>query len=149
MAISFNKRENEKKKQQKRAEKQKRKDERKTSGKSSFDDMIAYVDENGMISDTPPDMQNVEAINQEEILISTPKKEAGEEEVAAVHQGHVEYFSKSKGYGFIKDRNTVDKYFFHISHASGAISEGSLVSFDLERGNKGLNAINVTQIERD
>ena len=44
---SFGKRENEKKKQAKRLEKQKRKEERQAAGTSSFDDMIAYVDENG------------------------------------------------------------------------------------------------------
>ena len=44
---SFGKRENEKKKQAKRLEKQKRKEERQATGTSSFDDMIAYVDENG------------------------------------------------------------------------------------------------------
>lgn len=45
---SFGKRENEKKKQARRVEKQNRKEERKSSGKAtSFEDMIAYVDENG------------------------------------------------------------------------------------------------------
>lgn len=56
MPISFNKREVEKKKRSKKLEKQKRKEERKSSGTRSFDDMIAYVDENGMITDTPPEL---------------------------------------------------------------------------------------------
>jgi len=55
MAISFNKKELEKKRKQKRKEKQQRKEERKASGSKSFDDMIAYVDENGIVIDTPPD----------------------------------------------------------------------------------------------
>jgi hypothetical protein len=50
-SISSNKRELEKKKQSKRLEKQKRKEERKANGTSSFEDMIAYVDENGMLTD--------------------------------------------------------------------------------------------------
>ena len=55
MAISFSKRELEKKKQGKKLEKQQRKEERKANrGGSSLDDMIAYVDANGMITDTPP-----------------------------------------------------------------------------------------------
>lgn len=54
MAVSFNKRELQKKKEQKKQEKLKRKEERKASASGSFDDMIAYVDENGMITDTPP-----------------------------------------------------------------------------------------------
>lgn len=58
MAVSYNKRELEKKKQSKKLEKQQRKEDRKANkGGSSLDDMIAYVDANGMITDTPPDMQ--------------------------------------------------------------------------------------------
>jgi hypothetical protein len=52
---SFNKRENEKKKIAKRLEKQKTREYRKNNPKScSFEDMIAYVDENGQLTDTPP-----------------------------------------------------------------------------------------------
>ena len=53
-SITVGKRENEKKRLAKREEKQKKKDSKKLSSKSSFDDMIAYVDENGMITSTPP-----------------------------------------------------------------------------------------------
>ena len=76
-SVTYNKRENEKKKQARRAEKQKKKEDRKLLGKAnSFDDMIAYVDENGVITSTPPELNpNKEEIKQEDILISTPKKE--------------------------------------------------------------------------
>ena len=141
MAISFNKRENEKKKQQKRLEKQKRKDEKKISGKSSMDDMIAYVDENGVISSTPPDIQNKEKIDPEEILISVPKRNDSEE--ITIRKGRVDHFSESKGYGFIKDMSGSDTYFFHISNAPEDINEGSIVTYDLEKGNKGMNAVNI------
>ena len=47
--ITTGKRDREKLKEQKRQEKQKRKDERKSGGTSSFEDMIAYVDENGIL----------------------------------------------------------------------------------------------------
>jgi len=138
--ITFNKRDNEKKKQAKRVEKQKRKDERKTSSKSSLDDMIAYVDANGMISDTPPDMQKKEKINQEDIQIAVPKRE----DVAVEPQkGRVEHFNPSKGYGFIKSMGSVDKYFFHVSNAPADVIEGSIVFFELERGNRGMNAVNI------
>ena len=62
-SITVGKRENEKKRLAKREEKQKKKDSKKLSSKSSFDDMIAYVDENGMITSTPP----AENIKKEEI----------------------------------------------------------------------------------
>ncbi|MDR1224906.1 MAG: cold shock domain-containing protein [Tannerella sp.] len=147
MAISFNKRENEKKKQQKKLEKQKRKEVRKGSGKSSFDDMIAYVDENGIITSTPSDMQQKEEIEQDEILISVPKRE--KEESVIIHRGLVEHFSSSKGYGFIKDLAGMDKYFFHISNAPRDIAEGRTVTFDLEKGTRGMNAVNITYPEED
>ena len=71
--MTVGKRENEKKRLAKREEKLKRKENRKTN-KSSIDDMIAYVDEYGMISSTPPE-ENVKKreINLEEIMIATPK----------------------------------------------------------------------------
>lgn len=56
--ISSNKKENEKKKISKRLEKQKRKNERKANNsKKSFEDMIAYIDETGQITSTPPNVK--------------------------------------------------------------------------------------------
>lgn len=137
---TFNKRENEKKKQARRLEKQNRKEERKSSGKvNDFDDMIAYVDENGRITSTPPDlMHKKRKVNQDEIIISTPKQEP-----PAIRKGRVEYFDITKGYGFIKDLAGTDKYFFHINNVLADVIENDIVTFDLERGKKGMNAINI------
>lgn len=142
-SLSADKRENEKKRLAKRAEKQKKKEEKKLSGKTnSFDDMIAYVDENGMITSTPPEENTQkEEIKLEEILISVPKKE---DEEPIVHRGRVEFFNTSKGFGFIKDLSGVEKYFFHINNVLTEIVENNIVTFDLERGPKGMNAINVS-----
>jgi len=53
---SWNKKEKEKLKLKKRKDKEERKEERKASNEGkSFDDMIAYVDENGQIVSSPPD----------------------------------------------------------------------------------------------
>ncbi len=54
---TWNKKEREKKKQKSRQDKQERKQERKENAKEgkSFDDMLAYIDENGNLSATPPD----------------------------------------------------------------------------------------------
>lgn len=141
MATSFNKRELEKKKEQKRKEKQQRKDERKARGTSSFDEMIAYVDENGVISDTPPEEQNKQKVELEDIVISTPKKDDTPDEPL---RGIVEHFNSNKGYGFIKQISTGEKYFFHITNAPEDIIEGNAVIFELERGEKGMNAVRVT-----
>lgn len=143
MAISSNKREVEKKKQSKRLEKQKRKEMRKASGTDSFEDMIAYVDENGVIVDTPPEAKKQE-IELEDIAISTPKK-GEEEEETNILNGRVEYFNNEKGYGFIKDAASTEKYFFHISQAPTSITTGNKVTFELERGQKGtLVAVRIT-----
>ena len=109
--------------------------------KSSIDDMIAYVDEYGMISSTPPE-ENVKKkeINLEEIMIATPKKE---DEEPVILRGRVEFFNESRGFGFIKDLSGVEKYFFHVNNVVTEIKEGNVVTFDLERGIKGMNAVNI------
>ena len=139
-SMTVGKRENEKKRLAKREAKLKRKEGRKST-KSSFDDMIAYVDENGMITSTPP-AENVkkEEINLDEIIIATPKKE---DEEPVILRGRVEFFNEARGFGFIKDLAGVDKYFFHVNNVVGNISEGNIVTFDLERGVKGMNAVNI------
>ena len=140
-AISCNKRELEKRKSSKRLEKQKRKEARKANaGSGSFEDMIAYVDENGFITSTPPDSSVKEEVDVESIEISIPKK-VEEDNKALV--GNVEYFNSDKGFGFIKKIDSEEKYFFHISNAPASIKKGNKVTFELERGKEGMNAINI------
>ena len=55
----------------------------------------------------------------------------------------IEFFNEARGFGFIKDLAGVDKYFFHVNNVVGNISEGNIVTFDLERGVKGMNAVNI------
>ena len=143
---SFNKREVEKNKQQKRKEKQQRKEEKKNNPTSSFEDMIAYVDENGVITSTPPDQANKQEVELEDIAISIPKKEDVEDPIL---KGRVEYFNPDKGYGFIKNTGSVDKYFFHVSNAPASITEGNMVTFELERGQKGLNAVRIALAQKE
>lgn len=142
---SFNKREIEKNKQQKRKEKQQRREERKNNPTNSFEDMIAYVDANGVITDTPPDLTNKQKVDIEDISISTPKKEDIEDPIL---KGRVEYFNPEKGYGFIKHTGSTDKYFFHISSAPALITEGNMVTFELERGQKGMNAVRINLADK-
>lgn len=142
-SMTVDKRENEKKRLAKRAEKQKRKEEKKLNPKAnSFEDMIAYVDENGVITSTPP-TENVkkEEINQEEIMISVPKRE---KEEPVILKGKIDFFNTSKGFGFIKELIRGERYFFHVNNLLSKVEEGDIVTFDLERGLKGLNAINVS-----
>ena len=145
-SISADKRENEKKRLARRAEKQKKKEDRKLLGKAnSFDDMIAYVDENGMITSVPPENTPKEEIKLEEIVISTPKKD---KEEPVIRRGRIEFFNESKGFGFIKDLSGVEKYFFHISSAPDTIAEGDKVTFEIERGTRGLAAVRISIINK-
>ncbi|MDD2426345.1 MAG: cold shock domain-containing protein [Bacteroidales bacterium] len=139
---SFKKRENEKKKQAKRLEKQKRKEERQAAGPSSMDEMIAWVDENGNLTSIPPEEREVKRveIKLEDIDISTPRQEYVEVEPL---KGLVDHFNAEKGYGFIRDLAGGEKYFFHISSAPQEIAEGNAVTFELERGQRGMNAVRI------
>lgn len=61
-------------------------------------------------------------------------------------EGIVKFFNESKGYGFIKDAETQEEYFVHVSGLVDEIRENDKVSFDLTEGKKGLNAVNVKLI---
>ena len=138
-----NKKDNEKKKIAKRKEKEKRKEERKSSNEGkTFEDMIAYVDENGQLVSERPEIKKMDDAEIESILISTPKRTEQDEE-PSVHKGKVEHFNSSKGYGFIKDSDNGEKYFFHISNSPDNIAEGQTVSFELRPGLRGMEVINI------
>ena len=77
--VTSSKRDREKAKQSKREEKQKRKEERLSSGSRSFEEMLAYVDENGILHSTPEGVKPKEEIDASEIEISIPKKGEAEE----------------------------------------------------------------------
>ena len=140
---SFNKKEKEKKRLKKRKEKQERKEERQNNSQGGgLDNMMAYVDEFGNITDTPPDPTvKKEEIDASSIEIGVPKKV--EEEVDGLHKGRVEFFNDSKGFGFIKEHETNEKYFVHVNGLIDDIYENDVVTFELEQGMKGLNAVNV------
>ncbi len=139
---SFNKKEVRNKKEKKRKDKEKKRLERKdkdTSG--SLDDMIAYVDEFGNITSTPPDPSEKEEVSLEDIVVSTPKKE--DIPYDPIRKGIVNFFNDSKGFGFIKDTETQESVFVHVNNVLEEIKEGNLVSFEVEMGPKGLSAIKV------
>lgn len=141
---SFNKKEKEKKRLKKRLDKQARKEERRASAESSGpDSMIAYVDENGNLTDTPPDPAKKKKVNPKTIEISVPKKE---KQVETVRTGKIEFFNDSKGYGFIRELDTQDSFFVHVNGLLDEVRENDKVSFELERGLKGMNAVNVKKI---
>ena len=138
-----NKNEVEKNREKKRKEKEQRKQERKANAKSgaNWEDMIAYVDENGNITSTPPDPTKKQVINEEDIEIGVPKQRQVKEETG--RRGRVSFFNDSKGYGFIKDMDSQDSIFVHINSTLDRIKEGDKVTFEVEMGPKGPNAVRV------
>ena len=139
---TFQKKEVRNRKEKKRKEKEKKRLERKENDKkNSFDDMIAYVDENGMITSTPPDPNKKEDVKLKDIEIGIPRKK--DEIINPIRKGVVTYFNSSKGYGFIKDSETKENAFVHAKNVVDNISEGNKVEYETEKGPKGLTAIKV------
>ncbi len=140
---TFNKKEVRNKKEKKRKEKEKKRLARKDNEKSgSLDDMIAYVDENGMISETPPDPSKKRNIKLEDIRIGVPTRDS-EQDDDPIRKGIVSFFNDSKGFGFIKDNETKQGVFVHANNLLEDIKEGNVVSFEVEMGHKGPTAVNV------
>ena len=140
---SFNKKEVRNKKEKKRKDKeQKRLDRRSNSNSNSFDDMIAYVDENGRISSTPPDPGSRRKVNVEDIEISVPKR-SEDEKANPLRKGILTFYNDSKGYGFIRDLENQQSVFAHVNDFEDDIKENNKVSFEIEMGNKGPKAVRV------
>lgn len=58
-------------------------------------------------------------------------------------KGTVKFFNESKGFGFIKDSESSKEYFVHSTGLTENVRENDEVTFDLQEGKKGLNAVNV------
>lgn len=140
---TFSKRDREKKKAKKREEKARKREERKAhSEQNGPGDMFAYVDEDGNLTDTPPDpTRKKRIIKAESIEISVPRQE--HVELDPIRNGRVMFFNHDKGFGFIKDLETEEEHFAHVKGLIDEVDEGQLVTFELERGMKGLNAVRV------
>ncbi len=138
---SFNKKEVRNKKEKKRKDKEAKRQARKENEKKGgLDDMIAYVDENGMLCDTPPDpTKKKEEIKAEDIDINVPRRDSSEEEETE-RTGTVNFYNSDKGFGFIKDNQTGKDIFVHAKSLLEDIKEGNLVTYEVIKGPKGLAA---------
>ena len=139
---SFNKKEREKKKAQKRKEKEAKKLERKESGvDSSMDNMMVYLDADGNFVDTPPDETEKTEVDENSIQISTPK--SAPIDFDAERRGKVTFYNDQKGYGFIEQDGTQEKFFLHHTNLTGHVEESTKVKFKIKKGEKGFDAIEV------
>ncbi len=145
---TFNKKELEKKRLQKRKEKEQRKEDRKANAKDgqSLEDMMAYVDENGNITSSPPDPTKKRTIKQDDVVIGS-RNNGSVNQPSADRTGKVAFFNTSKGFGFIKDSESGESIFVHSKGLLAPIKENDMVSFETERGHKGLNAVRVKVIK--
>lgn len=142
---TYNKSEKEKKRLKKRELKKKKMDARKLDVKENGTKGIefAYVDHDGNLTDTPPDPTLKVEVDIDDIILGIPKKEEGEAE-DPIRKGKVSFFDSSKGFGFIVDSDNQEKYFTHVSGLIDDIAENDKVTFELEKGMKGMNAVKVT-----
>ena len=58
-------------------------------------------------------------------------------------QGTVKFFNETNGFGFITPTNGGAEVFVHVSGLIDTIRENDSVTYDVEQGKKGLNAVNV------
>ncbi|PQJ74498.1 cold-shock protein [Polaribacter gangjinensis] len=144
---TFSKTEKEKKRLKKRLDKQKKMDARKAEKQENGTGGIqfAYVDHLGNLTDTPPDPTMKVEYDVDDIQISVTKKEDLPQE-DPVRKGKVSFFDTSKGFGFIIDAENNEKYFTHVSGLIDQIVENDKVSFELEKGMRGMNAVKVTKL---
>ncbi|WP_039053776.1 cold-shock protein [Sphingobacterium sp. T2] len=117
---------NVKKKKKKRAQRQESNDKGK-----SLEEMFAYVDENGNISDTPP-VKKYEF--KEEDLVRP------EEEYA---YGKVSFYNEAGQYGFIRDNETRENVYFNFKILGFVLHQDQKVKFKSKSSRQGLQVTEV------
>lgn len=145
---TFNKKEKEKKRQKKRVDKMHKKEERKSNSVGGdLDSMMAYVDEFGNIVDTPPEAPNKKhRDNEDEAILASAVGIVVEEDESSGYKGIVSFFDEEKGFGFIKDADSKKEYYVHVTGVIDKIKDRDRVSFLIEKGPKGFNAVQVKKI---
>lgn len=144
---TYNKKEKEKKRRKRKQEKMERRAQRKIekaeSGPKSFEDLIRYVDEDGNLTDVKPDPnKKKKVIKAEDIVIGVAPQ--SNEEIDPNRKGAIKFFNDEKGYGFVIDEETKESIFVHINNTSAdSLAENDKVTFQIEMGPKGPNAVNV------
>jgi cold shock CspA family protein len=143
---TWNKKEREKQKQKTKREKEEKKKQRKEGAKASnLENMMAYVDENGIITSVPPDPARKKIIKVEDIIIGVPEQKPVNPE-DLIRKGKVTFLNEAKGFGFIRDQESGESLFVHVNNCLQLIQQQNNVSFEIEWGPRGASAINVKLI---
>jgi len=134
---TYNKKENIKKRQQKKKEKELRRENRQADSAKgkTLEDMLAYVDENGNLTDQKPQELKKEEVNLDDIMISIPRTVEEDEWI----NGTVKYYNDQRGWGFINNE-AGERFFFLITEVSAPIKLDDKVRFKSKKGPKGLQA---------
>jgi CspA family cold shock protein len=66
--------------------------------------------------------------------------------VTIMKEGTVKFFNNAKGFGFITIKDSEEEIFVHTSNLIDQIKENDNVTFDVEKGEKGLSAIKVSVV---
>jgi len=140
---TFGKKEVRTKNEKKRKAKEQKRARKKSEGKkSNFDDMIAYVDEFGKISSTPPDPDKKTVVVAENIELKITRNNP-ESAPDFVRKGVVTFFNESKGFGFIRDLVSQQSVFVHANNLLEPIKENNVVVLEVGKGPKGPSALKV------
>ncbi|HEY0680465.1 MAG TPA: cold shock domain-containing protein [Chitinophagaceae bacterium] len=144
---TFGKKEREKKRLKEKQDKAEKMQNRKANAKEgkSLEDMMAYIDENGNISSTPPDPRKMKTFKQEDMQIRVLRQEEITQEDTQ-RTGVVLFFNHEKGFGFINDGQTGERIFVHVKQLTEELKETDKVTFEVEMGPKGPSAVNVKKI---
>ncbi len=140
---TFTKREREKQRVKKQQEKQEKMRERKLNKEKgkSLEDMMAYLDENGNLSDRPANPRKKPVYRAEDMNIGASNQGEHSE---VQRSGTVTFFNEDKGFGFINDTETRMRIFFHVNNVMSQVKENDKVLFRLEKSPKGPVAMDVT-----
>ncbi|WP_129021249.1 MULTISPECIES: cold-shock protein [Edaphocola] len=144
MADTFSKKEREKKKAKKKQDKAEKKEDRKTNNDKgkSLEEMTVYLDENGNLTDVPPDQQQIRKPAAQD-----HRRNFDEAPDDTIYTGMVSLLFTDKDYGFITEDNSRNTVFVHVSKFKEPIQEKDRVSFFKKKTPNGYSAVNVKKIK--
>lgn len=144
---TFSKKEREKQRKKKQQDKQEKMQERKSNNNKGkrLEDMMAYLDEYGNLTDKPQDPRKKKIYRQEDIPLNVAASEGGAEQ--APRTGVVSFFNEHKGFGFINDIESRERIFFHVNDLTEPIKENDKVSFNVKKSPKGPAAFDVALVQ--